>query len=681
MVMNRAFDNLQSTSEPVMTTTTTTQRRRRQPRDSSADDYEQRSYDVFTSDDQIQDGGSRYIQNTNGGDVRYAWKDGGGGGDDYTSRRDGAAQTPGFQATQTPIRLQLDASGTRFQHGTISLGDTYVLDTDGRSFIQPWSQLRPVDSGETVGSRDFSTQTFGQARDFSNSHAAATQTNSSEFVSSRDFSEQTDLIKQRAVENDASSLPPAAVTSRDAASKQRDAGHSSTDDIFSQAASRRSKQRARAANRSKSRDRDSSQAATMATGAPASTSSRKDILRYMLMQVRSLRTELDPDGAFVAAAQSSTSAYAAKKKKKHKKQRQLPVPPQQLRSLPLDVTSAAAAGRLGGDVNDVDDDVIEREYTRRRLALLYHTPQRAIKAESRSPPPPRRMRARSVESYHSDDVTSRYSRASDDFEDSYDRNGPRRRGRARSRSRDRSLYRYRRDDDYPRRRAVTPPSDWRSMSERDVTPPPPPSSMRRPRLRRRLPPAPSEQQYPAYQYQYPVRQGRVLPQPPPPPPYLGAAPLQRPLLQYANQQVLPAPAPHHSVTFAPMPPQVFPLQPYNSPQTAAFQSQNPQTSSFQPQNPQTTAFQPQNPQAPTFRPQNPQTAQPSTEPRYVVLKRPATKSSLRSGSRGNARSRRDPAADGDDMEASLQRANSAIDEMKELTRRMAQQAGSRREPA
>ena len=360
-------------------------------------------------------------------------------------RQDFVMQTPHYQETQTPIRLGADHAGQQLPRGTMSLGETYVMDSD-RGFIQPWSQLGSRDLGD-VSVRHFSTQTFGQMLNTSHHHVE-TQT-SPQDIPSTSQPTQTEQVMTRSVPFQAYSQP--AKPGREHVIDEDE------EDIFSERPtnskpSKKSKKKKKK-KKSKRAEKDT----------PDSQTSRKDVLKLMLHQVRSLRTAMDPDGT------------VSPDKPKHKKKHQHKEREESVLESPLEEGHA------------------EQEYTRMRLALLDRTPRGEFYSEPESQRPRRRH---SIESYHSESpqrmsrVSSRERYSSREMFSSRERlagNRPNRYG---------SYFNRGRHDTPPRRAYTPPPRRYHSpYNRREYTPPP----RHRPRSReyrdlphkRRLPPAPN----------------------------------------------------------------------------------------------------------------------------------------------------------------------------------------------
>ena len=226
--------------------------------------------------------------------------------------------------TKHPIRIQLDESGTRFQNGVLTLSDSFVMQAAGAPSV--------TESRGTGVTREFSTQTFGQRLERVENAEATAQT---ELVLRQDFSNQTEFSPRH--------ITPQIPVVEGVTSPRESC---STDDIFSQ--SRRNMRRLN--TRSKQR----APVPKYGDGhAHAEPGSRKDILRFMLMQVRGLRKQMDD-------SQPQTPKAASKNKKP-------------TATVAPAVPTAATAACVGKDVANRHLQTIydELDVARRRLALLY----------------------------------------------------------------------------------------------------------------------------------------------------------------------------------------------------------------------------------------------------------------------------------------------------------------------
>ena len=158
------------------------------------------------------------------------------------------ARQPTPKGTQTPIRLRLGTSG-----------EEYLIDNDGH-IPEPFSRL---DSEPAVVARDFSTQTFGQLLNHPSNHAAC----------------QTDRagLLGIEVEEDATQT-----TLQWRASQQSD--EDAQTDIFNDSRKQKDKKK-KDKKKSKSKKDDVSEQGTEEKG------NKRDILKYMLSQVRDLKNK------------------------------------------------------------------------------------------------------------------------------------------------------------------------------------------------------------------------------------------------------------------------------------------------------------------------------------------------------------------------------------------------------
>ena len=276
-----------------------------------------------------------------------------------SNTRDFTTQTPSHQATQTPLRVNISSTLAGRTNGQpTSLLDTFVIESGVESeisrpvTIMPWDILTSNDLEDNLGSRDFSTQTFGQSDEKVNRKPNETRAEV-----------ESQVVKNNALQNE----------KKDESDKHKKS--------------------------SKSKKRSGKDGTSNA----ASNSNKGDILKYMLSQVRELRSELIPTEN--NETKNTKKSKAADKKKI------------------VDNDSDSAIDSL-----DEDPD----KYTNRRLELLY---------KSRQP-----KQRKGPHRRHSDDYSQ--------FDDRHTRRS-RHDNRDNSRSRHNDDYRSRRYD-VPQRRAYTP---------------------------------------------------------------------------------------------------------------------------------------------------------------------------------------------------------------------------------
>ena len=272
--------------------------------------------------------------------------------------QDFSQQTACHHSTQTPLKLRICFDGVSNPGGTVSFGDTFVIDANERPsshVVQPW-QLIGRDDLDIQSTRDFATQTFGQSYQQSHSHIE-TQTNELGLITSvppytpiLDDATQTIASEQTqthivAVESQ-QHVDIAPIQIMHSSVREEPTRDVETQrDIFDTPRTKKEKKK-RARHRSDATDA----ASQSATVQPDMT--KMDILKFMLKQVRDLKSQISP-------AETSGSRKREKEtKKKHK-----------------------SKDTRHKHKHDVSDSVVnsfegEREklYTKRRLELMYKRP-------------------------------------------------------------------------------------------------------------------------------------------------------------------------------------------------------------------------------------------------------------------------------------------------------------------
>ena len=302
-------------------------------------------------------------------------------------------QTLCHQTTQTPLKLRFCIDGSSIPSGTVSLGDTFVIDPNdslSSHAIQPW-QLMGRDDLEIQASRDFATQTFGQAYQQSHSHIE-TQTNELGLVKSMpryshilDDATQTTTNEQTQTRGEAVELqphidiPPTRI--RHSTTHEEPTRDVETQrDIFDIPKSKKEKKKREHRRRD---DADAvSQSATV-----QSNMTKMDILKFMLRQVRDLKSQINP-------AETDNTRKEKEARKKHKSKHK--------HKHKSDVSESVA---------DSFDGEREKLYTKRRLELMYKKPEEVVAMVS--DPESRERRRHSFDSYLSerrdyDELRSRY---------------------------------------------------------------------------------------------------------------------------------------------------------------------------------------------------------------------------------------------------------------------------------
>ncbi len=292
-----------------------------------------------------------------------------------TVTKDASFQTPLDCATQTPLKLRLGnvkAGDASLIRKTISLGDTFVIESDEvqgpyPQSIAPWTLIGPDDL-DIVQSREFSTQTFGQMLNRSN-NTVETQTDTIMSVVCRGgtppglahdgaFNEGTQTPHYHPPPPHGAA-PHHSATSVNAPPLHGAAPHHSatsvnevtSKDIFEK------KKRKKLKHGNPRRDVSENYSDT------PSSMTRRDILKYMLNQVKELKSQIAPE--------SEQKDSSPKIKKKERRKYHGPV---------------SAIESLG------DND--PEKYAQRRLELMY----RPAEPEAR----PRLERRHSLESLMSD---------------------------------------------------------------------------------------------------------------------------------------------------------------------------------------------------------------------------------------------------------------------------------------
>ena len=297
--------------------------------------------------------------------------------------QDFSQQTPCHHSTQTPLKLRICFDGVSNPGGTMSFGDTFVIDAydhPSTRVVQPW-QLIARDDLDIQSTRDFATQTFGQSYQQSHSHIE-TQTNELGLITSvprytpiLDDATQTITSEQTqthivAVETQQHvDIAPIRVNHPECEEPTRDV--ETQRDIFDTPRAKKEKKK-RGRNRSDAADAVSQSA----TVQPDMT--KMDILKFMLKQVRDLKSQISP------AETSGSRKQEKDAKKKHK--------------------SKDARHKHKHDVSDsvVNSFEGEREklYTKRRLELMYKRPDDV--AMGSDPESRQHRRRHSIDSYLSE---------------------------------------------------------------------------------------------------------------------------------------------------------------------------------------------------------------------------------------------------------------------------------------
>lgn len=299
--------------------------------------------------------------------------------------QDFSQQTPCHHATQTPLKLRFCVDGVSVPRGTTSLGDTFVIDPNdslSSPVIQPW-QLIGRDDLDIQSSRDFATQTFGQSYQQSHSHIE-TQTNELGLVTSvpryshiLDDSTQTTTNEQTQTRVETVEpqphvdIPPIKIT-RSSVHEEPTRDVETQRDIFDMSKAKKGKKK-REHRRHDTTDAVS-QSATV-----QSNMTKMDILKFMLKQVRDLKSQINPAENGSSGKEETKKKHKSKGKHKHRRK--------------SDVSDS---------VVDSFDGEREKLYTKRRLELMYKKPDEVVAMVSDPESRHHHRRRHSVDSYLSE---------------------------------------------------------------------------------------------------------------------------------------------------------------------------------------------------------------------------------------------------------------------------------------
>ena len=254
-------------------------------------------------------------------------------------------QTVAHHSTQTPIRVQLCGDARGAGAGGTLLGDTFVVESDEHaSVIEPWDPIT-LDDLWRQPQRDFATQTFGQAYGHSHSHV---QTQTSAELLPPAGTCQTEYREQPRGMGEEGKRGGA--EERRAAGKvvpvkieiaRRNPMPVEERDIFDAKPVMVKRERKREEEGAGKGDEK---------GGGKPRASKTELLRFMLRQVRELKSQIEP-----AAAVAPPVAKAGGKSGKKEKQKENRV--------------RKARGLLEGLGGTGEGD--EKLYSRRRLELMY----------------------------------------------------------------------------------------------------------------------------------------------------------------------------------------------------------------------------------------------------------------------------------------------------------------------
>ena len=305
--------------------------------------------------------------------------------------RDVCMQTPNDNSTQTPIRVRFGANVNSSQLRCLNIGDNIVFDADESGSLAAWSMINTADLDDSR-LRHFSTQTFGQMVDQAQANAE-TQTEGSDVVFQSVPNVQTSIFSSEPMLSSRLNVPPTSTdvvpglpleliqpsprpnihhnvkSDEELRDSSPEKGRPRQDsDLFDRPSRGRDKEN-RHKNRQSSHSRDRESVMT-------DRSSKKDILKFMLDQVRSLKKQYSPE-------------RSPERKSKH-------------RSKSRDRKPRAHQRESDSAIDSMAEDTAA--YANRRLELLYRQPrdERTKGWVSEGEVLQRGRRGRQTEGYYSD---------------------------------------------------------------------------------------------------------------------------------------------------------------------------------------------------------------------------------------------------------------------------------------